>query len=112
LLLHRQQKYTYYRCAGSRGRCDLPYFREEDLGNRLGQTLKDIYIPDHVVSQLAERLLSEKGRETTVKQDQEKRLQQRLVSVRNRLDQAYVDKLDGEITEGLWSRKNGEWQAE
>jgi hypothetical protein len=39
-------------------------------------------------------------------------LQQRLASVRNRLDQAYLDKLDGKITEELWRRKSGEWQAE
>ncbi len=108
----KKQKYTYYRCTGSRGKCELPYFREEELGNRLGQILKDIYVPDSVVSQLSKSLLSDKGRETRVKQDHEQRLQQRLASVRNRLDQAYLDKLDGKITEELWSRKGGEWQAE
>jgi site-specific DNA recombinase len=108
----KKQKYTYYRCTGSRGKCALPYFREEELGNRLGQILKDICIPDHVLLQLVESLLSEKGRETTIKQDQEERFQQRLASVRNRLDQAYLDKLDGKIPEELWNRKSAEWQAE
>ncbi len=108
----KKQKYTYYRCTGSRGKCELPYFREEELGNRLGEILKDIYIPDRVVSQLSKSLLSDKGREATVKQGQEQRLQQRLASVRNRLDQAYLDKLDGKITEELWSRKSAEWQVE
>ena len=82
------------------------------MGNRLGGILKDIYIPDHVLSHLAESLLSDNCRETTVKQDQEQRLQQRLASVRNRLDQAYLDKLDGKISEELWIRKSAEWQAE
>jgi site-specific DNA recombinase len=108
----KKTKYTYYRCTGSRGKCELPLFREEELGDRLGQILKDIYIPDHVLTQLAESLLSEKGRETTIKQDQKQRLQQRLASVRNRLDQAYLDKLDGKIAAELWSRKSAEWQAE
>ena len=108
----KKAKYTYYRCSGSRGKCELPYFREEELGNRLGQILQDIYIPDHVLSQLTESLLSDKGREKALKQEQEQRLQQRLASVRNRLDQAYLDKLDGKITEELWSRKSAEWQAE
>jgi hypothetical protein len=79
---------------------------------RLGEILKDIYIPDGVLSQLSQSLLSDRGRETTVKQDQEQRLQQRLASVRNRLDQSYIDKVDGKITEELWSRKSAEWQAE
>jgi site-specific DNA recombinase len=108
----KKAKYTYYRCTGSRGKCELPYFREEDLGNRLGQILKDIYIPDQVLSQLEKSLLTDRGREATVKQEQEQRLQQRLSSVRNRIDQAYLDKLDGKITEELWSRKSPEWQAE
>jgi site-specific DNA recombinase len=82
------------------------------LGNRLGQILKDIYIPDGVVSQLVGSLLSEKDCETTIKQDQVQRLQQRLVSVRNRLDQVYLDKLDGKISQELWIRKSAEWQAE
>jgi hypothetical protein len=108
----KAKKYTYYRCTGSRGKCELPYFREEELGNRLGQILKDIYIPDHVLSQLVESLLLDEGCETSLKQDQEQRLQQRLTSVRNRLDQAYLDKLDGKISEDLWIRKNAEWQVE
>jgi DNA invertase Pin-like site-specific DNA recombinase len=108
----KKEKYIYYRCTGARGRCELPYFREEDLGNRLGQILKDIHIPDHVLSQLSESLLSEKGLETALQQEQRQRLQQRLASVRSRLDQAYMDKLDGKITEEMWSRKSAEWQTE
>jgi site-specific DNA recombinase len=108
----KKAKYTYYRCTASRGKCELPYFREEDLGNRLGQILKDIYIPDHVLSRLETSLLTDRGRDATVKLEQEQRLQQRLSSVRNRIDQAYLDKLDGKITEDMWNRKSPEWQAE
>jgi site-specific DNA recombinase len=108
----KKAKYTYYRCTASRGKCELPYFREEELGTRLGQILKDIYVPDEILSQLETSLLTDRGREATVKQEQEQRLQQRLSSVRNRIDQAYLDKLDGKITEELWSRKSPEWQAE
>ena len=32
--------------------------------------------------------------------------------MRRRLDQAYLDKLDGKITEEFWTRKSSEWQAE
>ncbi len=108
----KKGKYTYYRCTGSRGKCELPYIREEDLGIRLGQVLKDIHVPGYVLSQLEESLLSDKGRETAVKQEQQDRLQQRLALVRSRLDRAYLDKLDGKITEELWSRKSADWNAE
>lgn len=70
--------------------------REEDLGNRLGQVLKDIHIPDGVLAQLESSLLSDKNRDETIRNQQEDRLKQRLASVRYRLDQAYMDKLDGQ----------------
>jgi hypothetical protein len=33
-----------------------PYFREEELGGRLGQILKDIHIPDQALLQIIEAL--------------------------------------------------------
>ena len=48
----KKQKYTYYRCTGYRGKCDLPYFREEAMAERLGQVLKGINIPDDILAQL------------------------------------------------------------
>jgi site-specific DNA recombinase len=32
--------------------------------------------------------------------------------VRHRIDQAYTDKLDGKISDDLWTRKAAEWQNE
>ena len=54
----KRGKYTYYHCIGHRGKCSLPYFREEELGNRLGQILKDIHIPDQALKQIVEALQS------------------------------------------------------
>jgi len=45
----KKQKYVYYRCSGYRGRCDLPRFREEEIAARMGDVLKDIYVPAEFV---------------------------------------------------------------
>jgi site-specific DNA recombinase len=108
----KKGKYIYYRCTGFRGKCDLPYIREEDLGIRLGTILKDICIPDDIFAQLQEALASDKGREAGIRAQQAGLLQQRLEQVNRRMDQAYLDKLDGRISQEFWSRKSGEWQAE
>ena len=100
-------KYTYYRCTGFRGKCALPYFREEVLAERLGTILKDIYIPDEILTQLTESLIGDKNREAELMQLQQERLKQRLASVRHRIDQ-----VDGKIAEEFWVRKSTEWQAE
>jgi hypothetical protein len=57
-------------------------------------------------------LLTDKGRDEAIRKQQGERLKQRLSAVRHRLDQAYLDKLDGKINEEFWTRKSAEWLAE
>jgi hypothetical protein len=40
------------------------------------------------------------------------RLESRLSAIRNRMDVACVDKLDGKIPEDFWDRKMSEWRVE
>jgi hypothetical protein len=46
------------------------------------------------------------------RREQEDRLKGRLALVRRRLEQIYLDKLDGKVSEDLWLRKTAEWQQE
>ncbi len=41
-------KYVYYRCSHGRGKCDLPYMREEFISERMGELLKQIYVPETI----------------------------------------------------------------
>jgi site-specific DNA recombinase len=108
----KKNRYIYYRCTGYRGKCALPYFREEELGERLGQILKDIYIPDEVLAQLEQSLLHDKGRAEAHGKSERERLKDRLAQVRRRIEQAYLDKLDGKISEAFWEAKSSEWTQE
>jgi len=108
----KKNRYTYYRCTGYRGKCDLPYFREEQLGEQLGQILKDIHIPDDILQQLEHAMLNDKGRaEACIKADRD-RLESKLLQIRHRIDQAYLDKLDGKISEAFWEAKSTEWNED
>src|SRR5260370_17163107 len=93
----QKQKYTYYHCTGYRGKCQLPYTREEVLGERLGQILKDIHIPDDVVTQLQDSLAGDQGRLQAQKREQRERLQHRLTPVRKHIDQSYMTNLNANI---------------
>jgi site-specific DNA recombinase len=108
----KKQKYTYYRCTGSKGKCQLPYIREEELAHRLGQILQDIHIPDDVLRQLENSLTEDQKNSHAEKKDRQETLERRLTAVRSRIDQAYTDKLDGKISEEFWQRKTAEWQME
>jgi site-specific DNA recombinase len=90
----------------------IAYFREEELSGRLGGILKDIYVPDSVVADIQRSLATEMAGRADRLPAEEARLQQRLTSIRTRMDQAYLDKLDGKITAAFWERKNVEWLQE
>jgi site-specific DNA recombinase len=108
----KKQRYIYYRCTGFRGRCGLPYMREEVISDRLGQVLKDIHIPDNILHQLQDSLLNDKTRAEAVRKEQVARWTNRLAQITRRMDLAYQDKLDGKISEEFWLRRSNEWQNE
>ena len=65
-------------------------------------------MPDSVVSDIQRSLATEKA-SSADRLRSEELLHQRLTAIRTRMDQAYLDKLDGKITVEFWERKNAEW---
>src|SRR6266496_5376541 len=86
--------------------------REEVLGERLGQILKNIYVPDDILRQLQDSLRQDSKQIQEETAAQQTRLEQRHSAVRRRMEQAYLDKLDGKISEEFWAARNAEWQEE
>ena len=103
-------RYIYYRSSGARGKCPLPYMREQDVANLLGQVLKSIYIPGGIASRIVESLRADFERSEHQRKANLAALQQRLAAMRTRMDQIYEDKLDGKISEEFWDRKHAEYR--
>jgi site-specific DNA recombinase len=108
----QKQKYIYYRCTGNCGKCDLPRFKEEILSERLGEPLKGLQVPSEIVARIVAMLHEEQSQVENRLGKERVRLESRLTSIRNRMDSAYVDKLDGKIAEDFWERKMTEWRTE
>ena len=105
-------KYVYYRCSYGRGRCDLPYMTEQQVSDRLGDVLKDIYVPEHVVQAVVQDIESDQGRTESERRERLAGIEQRLRALRTRMDQMYEDKLDGKIDEEFWARRMSDWRAQ
>lgn len=108
----QKKKYVYYRCTGNRGKCALPRFKEEVLSQRLGELLKDLQVPPAIVEQILATLREDQNQAENSQKKEKARLESRLISIRKRMDSAYVDKLDGKIPEDFWQRKMTEWRME
>ena len=105
-------KYVYYRCSHGRGKCSLPYMREQEVSDRLGDLLKDIYVPETVAQVIVGSLQVDSAHAESTRQQRITDGQQRLTALRTRMDQIYEDKLDGKITEEFWTRKMNEWREQ
>ncbi len=108
----QKEKYVYYRCSGHRGNCGLPRFREEDIADRLGESLKGLQVPPEIVDRIITTLDNDQKQANGKMSAEQARLQSRLSTIRNRMDVAYLDKLDGKVPEEFWQRRMDEWRVE
>src|SRR5262249_8879826 len=52
-------KFVFYRWSHGRGACALPYMREGEVSDRLGELLKGIYVPEAIARQIVGSLGAE-----------------------------------------------------
>jgi site-specific DNA recombinase len=103
-------KYTYYRCSHGKGACDTPYMKEEAISEKLGEILKDIYVPENVARAIVNSLDKDREMSEALRVEQLNQTQQQLAALRARMDRVYEDKLDGAIDEAFFSSKMAEYR--
>jgi site-specific DNA recombinase len=86
--------------------------REQEVSDRMGELLKDIYVPETIAQTIVDSLQSDSADAEAERQKRIAGTQQRLAALRARMDQMYEDKLDGKINEEFWTRKTNEWREQ
>ena len=108
--LHDRAIHIYYHCSTN---CQKEkYVRQERLVELFGQVVKELQLGPELL-EIAKRVLLE-SRET-IKEDAAARMaaqRQRYDRYGALIDKAYVDKLEGRITEDFFQDKRREWEAE
>jgi site-specific DNA recombinase len=108
----QKSRYVYYRCSQGRGKCSLPYMREEQVSERLAELLENIYVPEAIARTVVNSLHTDVDRTEQQRKERLAGLQQRLATVRTRMDKLYEDKLDGTVDNEFWSRKQAEYREQ
>jgi site-specific DNA recombinase len=85
---------------------------EQEVSDRMGELLKDIYVPETIAQTIVDSLQSDSADAEAERQKRIAGTQQRLAALRARMDQMYEDKLDGKINEEFWTRKTNEWREQ
>jgi hypothetical protein len=86
--------------------------REQEVSDRMGELLKDIYVPETVAHTIVSSLESDSAGAEAERQKRIAAIEQRLAALRARTDQMYEDKLDGKIDAEFWTRKTNDWREQ
>jgi len=108
----KKEKYCYYKCTGSKGRCKQDYLKQEEVDNLFFDLFTKIHITEEVKNIIIQTLREIFKDKIAYHNNAVDQLHQHIKRLQNRIDQAYLDKLDRKITEEFWQSKTTEWSTE
>ena len=113
LTAQRQKgRYVYYKCTNYGKSCSQGYYREEILAEQFEQYVRGIQLRPVVVDWANDVLKQSLEEETDFHNSAVTRLNRELEQIKGRMNQAYLDKLDGKIDDEFWADCSARWQTE
>ena len=100
----RHKGYTYYHCTQYNGKHDAAWLREEEITRQIGQVFKRLQMPIEMAEQITDTLneINEEDIKFQNKQFEELTKEQKNLS--KMMDNLYLDKLKGRITESGYDK--------
>lgn len=109
----KKGKYIYYHCTGNKGgNCKRDYINETKIEKAIAEVLKLIIIPENIRLLVAKQLKEVHELKNGYSKEVKSNLQKQIVTLENRIEKAFEDKLDGNITQEQWKSFNEKWQTE
>lgn len=93
-----KDKYVYYHCTQYKGKHGAEWLREEDITEQFGQLFKKLQLPQDVVDETIETLRNVHQGKSEFRETQVKRLSDEKEKFAKRIEEMYLDRLDGRIT--------------
>jgi site-specific DNA recombinase len=90
----------------------VPRITQEKLEGLLGELVASIKIDEETGDWIKEALLESHSDEKEYHDSCVLGLNEEHQRIQNRLDQMYIDKLDGKIDEDFWKQRSEEWRSE
>lgn len=111
----KKGKYVYYHCTGNRGgNCKKNYIRQEEIEKVFVKLISDISnaIPKDIVEEIKLALKEMQELKIKYEDNSQEQILKQINVLKKRIDNLYIDKVDGKISEEFWHEKNVEWHAE
>ena len=108
----KKGKYVYYHCTGMRGGCDLMYVKEALVIDQFSAMNAPLALTPKQAGRIMTRLSKRHASAASRIQAEQRRIQVRLSQLDTWSEKAYLDKLQGSISEDHWKRLSVNWDAE
>lgn len=108
----QKNKYIYYRCSASKGKCPQPYLKQEVVEGEFERLLENLRITDEVHGMIMQGLRESFKDKVEYHNNCMNQVEKQIKVLQNRIDQAYEDMLDRKISEDFWKERNGKWLEE
>jgi site-specific DNA recombinase len=108
----KKEKYIYYRCTGYKGNCNQVYLRQEVLEGHLEDALSNLAIDESIQALIMDGLRSSLEEKIAYHNKLVDQTQKQIRFLENRINQAYIDKLDKKISEEFWQTHTTKWMSE
>jgi len=108
----KKNKYIYYHCTGFKGNCKQGYIRQEALESQFESLLSQIHITAEVQQIVLEAMRESLKDKIKYHNTLVEELEKQIKLLQNRIDLAYLDKLDGKVSEEFWQMHTKKWIAE
>jgi site-specific DNA recombinase len=108
----KKDRYIYYHCTFDKGNCGGLYVREEELERQFEGILAELQISETIFSWMREALHQSQKEKAEFHRRFIEKLNAHYTKLQNRIDQIYLDKLDGEVEEAFYRRNVSQWRAD
>ncbi len=108
----KKGKYIYYHCTGKKGDCKQTYLRQEVIEEQFEQLLSSIQVDEGLQMVISDGLRASMQDKVEYHTTLVAQLEKQIKLLQNRIDQAYLDKLDGKISEDAWQTHTRKWVSE
>jgi len=108
----QKDRYIYYHCSGYKGNCNQPYIREEIIDEKVSAFLEGIQVTDEIQEMIIRGLKESLQEKIEYYNSCVEQIEKQIKVLQNRIDQTYLDKLDGKIGESFWLEQNSKWLPE
>ena len=108
----KKDRYIYYHCTFNKGSCGGLYVREEELERQFEGIFTGFQFSEAIVEWVKDGLRQSQEEKARFHKQAIDRLRAEYDKLQNRIDQIYLDKLDGEIEDAFYQKSTTKWRGE